>query len=58
MRIKKGSSNNNIEQVQFNSHTEPVFRTFQILKIDDQLKLQELKYFKKYWHGNLPGYFK
>ena len=40
----------------YNSLTEPLFKTLQILKIDDQLKLQELKFFYKYWHGNVPVY--
>ena len=40
----------------YNSHTEPLFKTLQILKIDDQLKLQELKFFYKYSHDNVPVY--
>ena len=40
----------------FNSHTEPLFKTLQILKIDDQLKLQELNNFYKYRHDNVPVY--
>ena len=40
----------------YNSHTEPRFKTLQILKIDDQLKLQELKFFYKYRHDNVPVY--
>ena len=41
----------------YNSHAEPLFKTLQILKIDDQLKLQEPKKFYKYRHGNLLVYF-
>ena len=33
-----------------------VFKTLQILKIEDQLKLQELKFLYIYKHGNLPVY--
>ena len=40
----------------YNSHTEPLFKTLQILKIDDRLKLQELKFFYKSRHGNEPVY--
>ena len=40
----------------YNSHTELLFKTLQILKIDDQLKLQELKFFYKYRHDNVPVY--
>ena len=40
----------------YNSHTEPLFKTLQILKIDDQLKLQELKFFYQYRHDNVPVY--
>ena len=40
----------------YNSHTEPLFKTLQILKIDDQLKLQELNFFYKYMHDNVPVY--
>ena len=54
MRIQKGSSNNNIEQVQFTYRT--TFKILGILKIDDLLKVQELKFFYKYRHGILPVY--
>ena len=40
----------------YNSHTEPLFKTLQILKIDDQLKLQELTFFYEYRHDNVPVY--
>ena len=40
----------------YNSHTESLFKTLQILKIDDQLKRQELKFFYKYRHDNVPVY--
>ena len=40
----------------YNSHTEPLFKTLEILKIDDLLKVQELKCFYKYMNGILPVY--
>ena len=40
----------------YNSHTEPLFKTLEILKIDDLLKVQELKKFYKYRYGILPVY--
>ena len=38
------------------SHTEPLFKTLAILKIDDLLKVQELNNFYKYSHSILPVY--
>ena len=40
----------------YNSLTESLFKTLQILKIDDQLKLQKLNFFYKYRHSNVPVY--
>ena len=40
----------------YNSHREPLFLKLQILKIEDQLKLQELTFCYKYIHRNLPVY--
>ena len=36
--------------------TGRIVASVQILKIDDQLKLQELNFFYKYRHGNVPAY--
>ncbi len=36
----------------YNAHTEPLFKT--LLKIDDMLKLNELKFYYKYEHDKLP----
>ena len=55
LRIKKKAVRK-ITLHRYNSHTEPLFKTLQILKIDDQLKLQELTFFYKYRHGNVPVY--
>ena len=40
----------------YNSHTEPLFFKLNILKIDDLLKLHELKFYFKYMHKKLPTY--
>ena len=40
----------------YNSHTEPLLKQLEILKIEDQLKLQELKFYYKYIHSNLRVY--
>ena len=34
----------------YNSHAEPLFKTHQILKIGEQLQVQEHKFFYKYMH--------
>ena len=39
-----------------NAHTEPIFKTLKLLKLPDILKLQELKLYYKFKHGNLPIY--
>ena len=40
----------------YNSHTEPLFKKLNPLKVEDLLKLQELKFYYKYRHQNLPVY--
>lgn len=40
----------------YNAHTEPIFKQFKLLKIHDILRLQELKFFFRYKHGQLPSY--
>ena len=40
----------------YNSHTEPLFKNLKLLKIEDMLKLQELKLYFKYNHKQLPSY--
>ena len=40
----------------YNSHTEPLFKQLNLLKIEDQLKLQKLKFYFKYIHRHLPVY--
>ena len=38
------------------SQVEPLFKQLNMLKIADQLRLQELKFYFKYIHKNLPAY--
>ncbi len=40
----------------YNAHTEPLFKSHKILKIEDILKLQELKFYYKIKHNKLPSY--
>ena len=40
----------------YNSLTESLFKTLQILKIDNQLKLEKLNFFYKYMHSSVPVY--
>ena len=40
----------------YNSHTEPLHKKLSMLKVDDILKLQQLKFYCKYLHNNLPVY--
>ena len=54
LRIKK-TAVRIITLNRYNSNTEPL-KTLHILKIDDQLKLQELTFFDKYRHDNVPVY--
>ena len=45
---------NNIKWIQY---TQWIFKQLNMLKIADQLRLQELKFYFKYIHKNLPGLF-
>ena len=38
------------------SHTEPLYKQLSLLKVDDILKLQQLKFYYKYLHNDLPRY--
>ena len=41
----------------YNAHTEPLLKALYILKIEDTLKLNTLKFYYKYTHDTLPSYF-
>ncbi len=40
----------------YNAHTEPIFKELKLLKLEDILKLQELKLYYKYKNNKLPHY--
>ena len=40
----------------YNSHTDPLFKRLNLLKITDLLRLQELKFYCKCMHNLLPSY--
>ena len=41
----------------YNDHTEPILKSFNLLKFDDILKITHLKFYFKYCHNLLPLYF-
>ena len=46
-----------ISNSRYNAHTDPLFKRLQILKLDDIFKIQCIKFYYKYEHDMLPGYF-
>ncbi len=42
----------------YNAHTDPLFKNGKLLKIEDILKLNELKFYYKFENGSLPNYLK
>ena len=40
----------------YSAHTEPLYKSFKLLKIEHILKLQELKLYYKFAHNKLPVY--
>ena len=41
----------------YNTHTEPLFKALDLLKLKDMLNLSTLKFYYRYLHDNLPAYF-
>ena len=41
----------------YNAHTDPLFKSLKLLKVNDIFKLQCIKFFQKYSQNNLPKYF-
>ena len=41
----------------YNTHTAPLFKKLKLLTITDMLALQELKFYYKLTHNELPAYF-
>ena len=46
-----------ISKSKYNSHSDPIFKQLEILKVPDDKKLQELIFFHKFKNTNLPTYF-
>ncbi len=40
----------------YNAHTDALFKQLKLLKVNDILKLQELKFYYKYKNNKLPHY--
>ena len=40
----------------YNAHTEPIFKELNLLKVKDILFVQEMKFYYKYLHNDLPEY--
>ena len=45
-----------ITSSRYNLHTEPLFKQLYMLKLEDLLKLQQLKFYFKFNEGSLPVY--
>ncbi len=41
----------------YNDHTEPIFKKLKLLKIEDIMKLNEVKFYYKLQNEKLPAYF-
>ena len=48
----------NVVCAKYNAHTEPLFKSLDILKVEDMFNLQVLKFYYKHTHDKLPMYFK
>ena len=46
-----------ISNSKYNAHTEPIFKTLRLLKVEDIFKLQILKFYYKHQKCSLPDYF-
>ena len=41
----------------YNAHTDPLFKSLNIVNIDDLIKVNTLKFYLKLIHNDLPPYF-
>ncbi len=46
-----------INLIKYNGHTEPIFKKLKLIKIEDILKLNEIKFYYKLENKKLPAYF-
>ena len=56
LKIQKKKTVRIISLSGYCTHSQPLFKQLIVLKIADQLCLQELKFYFKYIHKNLPAY--
>ena len=54
---KAGTTVRQITLSTYNCHTAPLFKKLKLLTIKDMLALQELKFYYKLTHNELPAYF-
>ena len=47
----------NIEKVSYRAHTEPIFKSLNLIKVQDIYYLAILKFYSKLMNNNLPHYF-
>ena len=45
-----------ISVTKYNSHTDPLFKSLSVLKVEDLLKIQILRDYYKFMHKQLPAY--
>ena len=46
-----------IANKKYNAHTEPIFKTLQLLRVEDLYKVKVLTFYHNYHHLKLPAYF-
>ena len=46
-----------IVSAKYNSHTEPIFKSLNLLKVNDLFSISQLKFYHKLINKNLPKYF-
>ena len=46
-----------LEKVSYRAHTEPIFKSLNLIKVQDIYYLSILKFYSKLMNNNLPHYF-
>ena len=46
-----------IKLCKYNAHTDPLFKSLNLLKVQDIFKVFQMKFYHKYTNGKLPNYF-
>ena len=47
----------NITNSKYNAHTEPIYKSLRLLKLNDLLRIKILKFYYMYSNNKLPEYF-